>query len=250
MRKIILSESRKKYNKKTEKGGTMIKGLTEEEKYKVLRPIIGECERDEFEMPIIRKTEMDAIDWEKLKIIGLQNASTKTADKNTLVTMFNYDKQLLRLWNDPLKKVGLFQGFAAIATPDYSISSQMDTIELSHNVYMSRWLGVTWQNYNNTVLPTIGWDEPSSYDISFSGVEKNSVVIVSTLGCQGRPDVFLEGFNEMKRRIEPPLIIVVGDMIDGMTGSFINFKYEDCFSPTAKYDQMQLEGVSRIFTVV
>ena len=59
----------------------MIKGLTEYEKYKVLRPIIGECEYDDFNMPVIRKTSIDVIDWEKLKVIGFQNASAKTSDR-------------------------------------------------------------------------------------------------------------------------------------------------------------------------
>ena len=41
------------------------------------------------------------------------------------------------------------------------------------------------------------------YDICFSGIEKNSIVIVST-GCMNNQKVFLKGFNEMKKRIEPP----------------------------------------------
>ena len=42
--------------------------------------------------------------------------------------------------------------------------------------------------------------------------------------------VFLKGFNEMKKRIEPPLIIVYGDMISGMTRRFVNIKYKDAFN--------------------
>ena len=83
---------------------SMIKGLTEYDKYKVVRPILGDCKYDAFEMPVIRKTPIDTLDWEKIKVIGLQNASAKTSSKDTLVLMFNYDKRLLALWNDPLKK--------------------------------------------------------------------------------------------------------------------------------------------------
>ena len=82
----------------------MIKGLTEYDKYKVVRPILGDCEYDAYEMPIVRKTPVDTIDWDKLKVIGIQNASAKTSSKDTLVLMFNYDKRLLALWNDPLKR--------------------------------------------------------------------------------------------------------------------------------------------------
>ena len=51
----------------------------------------------------------------------------------------------------------------------------------------------------------------------------------------------------MKKRINPPLIIVFGDMVDGMTGPFINFQYKDSFN--VKYEQLRLECVSPVFTI-
>ncbi len=227
----------------------MIKGLNEYEKYKVVRPVFGDCEYDAFDMPVIKKTSIECLDWNNLKVIGLQNASAKTSSKDTLVLMFSYDKRLLTLWNNPLKKIALFQGFAAIATPDFSIYPTMNTNEIRHNIYMSRWLGVTWQSYDCLTIPTIGWALPDTYDLCFSGVEKESIVIISTLGCQNRTSDFLNGFNEMKSRINPPLIIVFGDMIPGMKGTFINFRYTDCFCQKNKYEQMRLDGVSKIFTI-
>lgn len=225
----------------------MIKGLTEYEKYKVIRPIIGPCEYDRFDIPIVKKTDISKIDLDNLKAIGIKSASPRTSDKNKLVLMHSYDKELIRLWNDPLKKVGLFQGFAAVATPDFSIYSNMNENDIRHNIYMSRWLGVTWQNYNCTVLPTMGWALPNTYDLCFSSVEYESPVIISTLGCDEHKNVFLDGFYEMRRRINPPLIIVVGDMIDGMSGTFINYRYTDTFCH--KYTQLEFEGISRVFTI-
>lgn len=224
-------------------------GLSEYEKYKVIRPIIGDCSFDGFAMPIVKKIPLDALDWETLKVIGFQSASPKTVNKETLVTMFNYDKKLLQLWNNPLKKVALFQGFAAVSTPDFSIYPNMNINEIRHNIYMSRWLGVTWQNYNCTVIPTVGWADPSTYDLCFSGLEHGSIVIISTLGCKYRTDAFLKGFDEMCSRIDPPLIIVIGDMIKGMTGTFINYKYNESFSHKYRYEQLRLEGFSKVFTI-
>lgn len=51
----------------------------------------------------------------------------------------------------------------------------------------------------------------------------------------------------MKKRIEPPIIIVVGNMISGMTGTFINFRYDDSFANP--YEQLKLEGFSSVFTI-
>lgn len=227
----------------------MINGLSEYEKYKVIRPIIGDCQYDNFGMPIIKRTKIDTIDWENAKIIGIQNVSAKTSDSSAIIVMFNYDSKLMALWNAPLKKIGLFQGFAAVCSPDFSIYPDMNINEIRHNIYMSRWLGVTWQNYGCIVLPTIGWAKLDTYDVCFSGLEYESVVVISTIGCKEHTDDFLAGFRELQKRINPPLIIVFGNMIAGMTGTFINYQYEDAFAPNKQYEQMHIDGIPRIFTI-
>lgn len=227
----------------------MINGLSNYEKYKVLRPIIGDCQYDKYEIPIIKKTELNAIDWENAKIIGVQNASAKMSDQSTIVVMFNYDNKLVSLWNAPLKKIGLFQGFAAVCSPDFSIYPNMNINEISHNIYMSRWLGVTWQNFGCTVLPTVGWAKPDTFDLCFSGLEYGSIVVISTIGCHENIEDFLTGFNELQKRINPPLILVFGDMIKGMTGTFINYRYKDSFAYDKRNKQLRLNEVSQIFTI-
>lgn len=123
----------------------------------------------------------------------------------------------------------------------------MNYNEIRHNIYMNRWLGRTWQNYGVTVLPTIGWAGVDTFDMCFSAIEIGCPVIISTLGCQSHIDEFLLGFNEMKRRIRPTIIIVFGDMIKGMTGKFINFRYSDSFN--SKYIQLKFEGISAVFEI-
>lgn len=225
----------------------MIKGLSDYEKYKVLRPVIGEHQLDENGFPIINKTEFREKEWHNIGVTGLQNASPKKKNDNMVLLMFNYDYRLLNLWNTPLKKIGLFQSFYAISTPDFSIYPRMNINDVRHNVYMSRWLGKTWQNYGSTVYPTIGWALPDTYDIVFGGVEKGGIVVISTLGCHNNTEVFLKGFNEMKKRLTPSLIIVYGDMIEGMTGRFVNYKYSDAFSRDSF--QLRIEGISQVFEI-
>lgn len=224
----------------------MLYNLSNYEKYKVLRPIIGQHSLDSLQMPIIKKAKINSFDWNNLNVTNLQNCNSISNRSNTLLLCFNYDKKLLSLWNNPLKYVPIFQTYAAVATPDYSIYPNMHIYEITHNIYMSRWLGVTWQNYGCTIIPTVGWALPDTYDICFSGLEKNSIVIISTLGCHKEKEIFLQGFNEMKKRIQPPLIIVYGDMIKGMSGNFINFKYGDCFFK--KYQQLRL-NIPKIFYI-
>ena len=82
---------------------------------------------------------------------------------------------------------------------------------------------------------------------SVSAVSKNTPVILSTLGCKDNADAFLSGFKELKSRIDPPIIIVFGDMIEGMTGTFIHFRYCDAFA--SKNRQLRMDIVSQIITI-
>ena len=97
------------------------------------------------------------------------------------------------------------------------------------------------------MLPTLGWAGEETFDISFCAVEEETPVVISTIGCQKRQEEFLLGFNEMKKRLNPPIIIVVGDMIQGMTGRFINFRYTDSFA--TDFVQMKFDGISAVFEI-
>lgn len=55
------------------------------------------------------------------------------------------------------------------------------------------------------------------------------------------------GFKQMMARINPSLIIVYGDMIKGMFGTFIGFKYVDGFN--RKYEQISLFN-EKVFTIM
>ena len=63
----------------------MIKGLSDYEKYKVLRPVIGEHQLDENGFPIINKTEFREKEWHNIGVTGLQNASPKKKNDNIVL---------------------------------------------------------------------------------------------------------------------------------------------------------------------
>lgn len=225
----------------------MIKGLSEYDKLLVVRPVIGGCEIDDQDMPIIRNSIGDAVDWESLTITGVKNLSKKNPHSDTLIHMFSYDKELMALWNHPLKKIPQFRTYAAVATPDFSAYKSMNLNQIRHNVFMSRWLGCTWQNYGCKVIPTIGWADKRSFDVCFSGVERGAPVIISTLGCTQNVGDFMAGFVEMKKRISPALIIVYGKMLSGMTGRFLHFAYQDAFATGSR--QLRMACVPQIVVV-
>lgn len=228
----------------------MNKGLTSYEKFKVLRPLNDDFKLDKFGIPTMNKVEIASLNFERAKPTNLSNLLNKKDNSDKLVFPFNYDKVINKYWDDPLKYIPLFQTVMGIGTPDYSLYSNMNINEIRHNIYKNRWLGCTWQSYGINAVPTIGWALQDTYDICFSGVTQGSVVMISTIGCQSNVGAFLDGYNEMKKRLCPSLIIVYGDMIPGMTGTFANYAYTDCFNETLKnkeINQIKLFELSPIF---
>lgn len=221
-----------------------------EERIKIDRPVIGKHSHDQFGVPVIKKVTEDMIDFQNIRPLNIQNLSRKHNNTNKLVLPFAYDDRLERFWNEPLKYIPLFQSSYAVATLDYSLNENMAFAEYLHNVFKNRWLGCLWQDYGIATIPTVGWTTEELDDLSFSGVERESVVVISTLGCKRNPEYFMRGYNEMIRRLAPPLIIVYGDMYSEMTGRFINFRYKDSFQLKAQNcSQPVLFDVSPIFEV-
>ena len=224
----------------------MIRGLTEYEKYQVIRPLWKEHTLDKYDFPIINRPRQ-TVEWDNLTATHFKNLSVKRDNSNTVALMFSYDKRLLSLWNNPLKHIPLFQMCAAVATPDFSAYSTMNSNDIRHNVYKARWLGCTWQDYGCNVFPTIGWAGKDTLDICLSGIERGCPVIISTVGCKEHQDDFLWGFDAMKERIAPPVIIVYGDMLPGMTGTFLNVRYTDAFDRKAQ--QLRMDIIPNVFSI-
>ena len=71
-------------------------------------------------------------------------------------------------------------------------------------------------------------------------------MLISTVGCMICKDAFIQGFKEMKRRVNPSLIIVRGPLIEGMTGNFIFVDFKDTFNTNQDVEQLTLFDMSKI----
>lgn len=222
----------------------------EYELLKVTRPIFNNQITDEYDMPVMRKVMEENIDIENALPLNIQNLKKDSNNSNKILIPFNYDGRLLKYWNDPLRYIPLFKTVMAIGTPDYSVYKISSSNEIRHNIFMNRWLGCLWQEYGCIAIPTISWSDEHTYDICFSGVEPGGIVMISTLGTSGNQMGFLKGFNEMKKRIQPSLIIVVGSIVPGMTGRLVNYTYTDCFNKKkGKYYMEKLFDISLKFEI-
>ena len=99
-------------------GDEMIHGLSEEEKFKVIRPMLGEHMLGDYGMPIIHKTDEEMLDIENMEPVGIKNLTTKQDNSKKIVLPFTYDKDLLKYWTDPMKYIPRFQTVMAVGTPD------------------------------------------------------------------------------------------------------------------------------------
>ena len=140
-------------------------------------------------------------------------------------------------------------GFLLVQTPDFSTYINMNRKEIEHNVFKARWMGAWAQYFHYRLLITAVWGGPETYDLCFSGIPYGVPVVISTVGCLKCKDSFLQGFNEMKKRINPSLIIVRGPLIEGMTGNFIFVDFKDTFNINQDVEQLTLFNLSKIITI-
>ena len=200
----------------------------------VVRPLPEDFQKDIMGIPIMRATNLSQEDISNLQVTTLSNVAKIKDRLHTLITTFQYDDTLNRYWNNPLKYVDLFKQFLSVGTPDFSAYTNMDEIEIAHNVYKNRWLGCLWQYLDICCIPTISWASEDTYKYCFAGVEKGSDVLISTASNSKTKEVFLKGYNKMLEVLEPKTIFVKGKLIDGMKGNIVNFDFKDTFSPDIK----------------
>lgn len=122
-------------------------------------------------------------------------------------------------------------------SPDFSAYVDMDKAEIIHNIYKSRIVGRKWQQYGIKVIPTIIWAKPNTYDISFMGIEQNSIVAISTYGAVKNKNFFLQGYKEMQKRLKPKTVICIGNKLKEIDeGNLIFVKARDTYFMNSKND--------------
>lgn len=109
---------------------------------------------------------------------------------------------------------------------------EMAPVMLLYNVFRNRWCGAYWASKGLRVIPTVNWGDESSFDFCFEGIEKGSVVAVSTYMAtehdnrKDQKEWFIAGYNEMLRQIEPERIICYNTPFPEMRGDIVYVDYE------------------------
>jgi len=213
-----------------------MKNLTNYEKFLLVRELPKQFNTDILGIPVMPKQNSNSLP-SNINFTSLSNINSIKDKTNTVVTSFQYDKTLLRYWNDPARYISKFKDFYYVATPDFSCYTNMSEIQIANNTYMNRWLGCFWSYFGIKTIPTISWAKENTYKYSFSGVEKGSIVIISTIGNYKNQELFMDGYNAMLKAIEPQMIFVKGALFEKMEGRIIQIPFESTFSTMIKEDK-------------
>ncbi|MGI5984443.1 MAG: DUF4417 domain-containing protein [Clostridiales bacterium] len=99
-------------------------------------------------------------------------------------------------------------------------------------MFRNRWCGAYWASKGIRVIPTVNWGDETSFDFCFEGIEKGSVVAVSTYMAtehgnrKDQKQWFLAGYNEMLRLIEPEKIVCYNTPFPEIQGDIVHVDYE------------------------
>ena len=130
----------------------------------------------EFGIPELEPVHCDAETW-----IGFNYAKGCDVEDRPAhsVHFFIDDYQFNRLWTAPDVYLSMLSGFRCVATPDFSMYTDFPKAIQIYNHYRKHWLGRYWQDHGITVIPTIAWSTPDSYEWCFDGEPVGGDVIVS-----------------------------------------------------------------------
>jgi hypothetical protein len=134
------------------------------------------------------------------------------------VHFFLDDYRFETVWARPFKALEALRPYPTLLTPDFSLYADWPQTVQIWNVYRSRWCGAFWQAQGFTVIPTVSWSNPDSFDFCFLGLEPCGLVAVSSLGIDFRHPLqlrrFMAGFREMVDRLIPSTVLCYGRVPD------------------------------------
>lgn len=175
-------------------------------------------------IPLIKKQEIDVTDISLIACSDTRSNDSAINRKNG-VHFFVDDYRFCGVYNQPERSLRKYSQYAFLLSPDFSTYADMELWRQIESVAKNRWVGAYWQANGLTVIPTISWSTPRSYEFCFDGVERNSVVAVSTLGCRKARLQFLRGYNAMLDKLSPETVICFGEPLAEMQGNIVAVDY-------------------------
>lgn len=134
-------------------------------------------------IPLIKQQSYDI---SNIELISCSHTKLNDTEENKAkgVHFFVDDYRFNGIYNTPKRTLNKFFQYAFLLSPDFSTYQEMNLWRQIESVAKNRWCGAYWQSKGKIVFPTVSWSNALSYDFCFSGIEKNSIVAVGTIGCK------------------------------------------------------------------
>lgn len=143
------------------------------------------------------------------------------------VHFFVDDYQFNRLWTNVDRYVEMLRQFRYVMSPDFSTYTDFPKAIQIYNHYRKHWVGAYLQEAGVAVIPIISWSTPDSFEWCFDGEPVGGTVAVSSVGCMnsvGKKRLFLDGYNEMVKRLQPESIIFYGKVPEECKGNIVRIR--------------------------
>lgn len=159
------------------------------------------------------------ITWVEAKSIYKKRIGKNSSFKDDSFVCFYIDDQKFDgtragIWAQPHRSLEILSHFRGIVTPDFSTYQDFPYPVKLYNTYRMRAFG-HWCGRNGLeVINNVRWGTEETYGYCFDGIEKDSIIIIGTVGGSPRKVLdrprFERGLDELIKRLEPKTILTYG----------------------------------------
>lgn len=164
-------------------------------------------------IPWIRKQRID-FHGKKFVLINEISKIPLNERKNYILLFYTRDSDFNAFYKDlTQERLEILQGFYAIVGLDFSTHPDGDQDENVVAIKKNRRFCTFCQQQDILCIYNVVWSSKDDYKLSFSNVEKGAVVALSTYRISDPNDkLFRDGYEPMKRRIRPSVILCYGNL--------------------------------------
>ncbi len=165
-------------------------------------------------MPIIKPVEVVNLPE---KMINFSKAIS-SADYFQIVHFFENDNAFARIMHNPQKYTKILRPFKYVVSPDFSQHLDMPPCLCLQNSFWNHAFGAYWQTFGISIIPNVSWSRPDSYQYTFDGIPKNSVIAINCTAIKGNHAskyFWMKGYEAALNTLEPTLILRYGDVMFG-----------------------------------
>lgn len=164
-----------------------------------------------LDTPVIKK--VTEVDFEADIIPFNYVLSYKGLKRNVGVHFFIDDYQFERIWKRPLVYIERLKKFKFIFSPDFSLYRDFPKAYQIYNHFRKHAFASLAQINGLKVIPTLTWSDEDSFNWCFDGIERGSIVAVSSVGSMQNKlarETFIKGFKKAIEVLDPFKVIYFG----------------------------------------